>query len=101
MYKQKHIPGAVYFDLSNDLSGKVELHGGRHPFPNIATFRSKLNAVGIDEETIVVAYDGGEGAFASRFWWLLTYIGHEQTFILDGGMNAWLASGASRNGSCA
>ena len=33
----------------------------------------------------MVAYDGGEGAFAARFWWLLTYVGHEQVYILNGG----------------
>ncbi len=88
-YDQNHIPGANYFDLEQDLSGKVGEHGGRHPLPDMEEFIQKLEHAGIDENTTVIAYDRGEGAFAARFWWLLQYLGHEKVFVLDGGIKGW------------
>jgi len=88
-YKQDHIPGAVYFDLNKDLSSQVLKHGGRHPLPSIDTFTNKLSEAGITHNKTVVAYDVGDGSFAGRFWWLLSYLGHEDVYILDGGFKAW------------
>lgn len=88
-YDNNHIPGAIHFDLEKDLSGKVSEHGGRHPLPPINEFINKLEHAGIDENMTVVAYDQGEGAFAARFWWMLTYLGHEKVFVLDGGYRGW------------
>ncbi|MFX7690413.1 sulfurtransferase, partial [Acinetobacter baumannii] len=30
---------------------------------------------------------------ASRLWWLLKYLGHEQVFVLDEGFTAWTNAG--------
>ncbi len=89
-YERNHIKGALYFDLEKDLSGEVKKHGGRHPLPSIDILTKKLEKAGIDENTVVIAYDHGEEAFATRFWWLLTYLGHEHVYILDGGYKEWL-----------
>ncbi|HAQ06438.1 MAG TPA: sulfurtransferase, partial [Bacillus bacterium] len=72
-----------------DLSGAVEVHGGRHPLPKSSHLKARLEEAGIDKETIIVAYDEKEGAFASRFWWLLKYLGHDKVYILSGGYEAW------------
>ncbi|MCM2531877.1 sulfurtransferase [Neobacillus pocheonensis] len=88
-YDKNHLPGAVFFDLEKDSSGHVSEHGGRHPLPNLDEFIGKLEQVGIDKNTVVVAYDNGEGAFAARFWWLLHYLGHEKVYVLDGGFKGW------------
>jgi thiosulfate/3-mercaptopyruvate sulfurtransferase len=88
-YDQGHIPGAVYFDLEKDLSGPVSTHGGRHPLPDLEVLKGKLERAGINERTKVVAYDNGEGAFAARFWWMLTYLGHNNVYVLNGGYQAW------------
>lgn len=93
LYERSHIPGAVYFDLEKDLSGPVEEHGGRHPLPALSRFKERLQNAGITNETTIVVYDGKEGAFASRMWWLLKYVGHEKVFILNGGFEAWEKSG--------
>lgn len=109
-YETGHIPGAVYFDLNQDLSGPIGQHGGRHPLPDPALLAQNLSAAGIhsgseaaaqngDENfgensaTLVVAYDDSRLAFASRFWWLLRYLGHPQVAVLDGGFQAWQAAG--------
>lgn len=89
-YEKSHLPGAVYFGLEKDLSGEVAPHGGRHPMPNIEELTKKLEEAGIGKTTTVVAYDDGEGAFSARFWWLLSYLGHEKAYILDGGYKGWI-----------
>jgi thiosulfate/3-mercaptopyruvate sulfurtransferase len=93
IYRVKHIPGAVYFDLESDLSQEAKKHGGRHPLPDVDAFKRKLENAGIGNDTAVVAYDGGEGCFAARFWWLMKHVGHTDTFVLDGGMKAWEEAG--------
>lgn len=93
LYERSHIPGAVHFDLEKDLSAAVGEHGGRHPLPETSQFKERLQEAGIDNETTVIVYDGKEGAFASRLWWLLRYVGHEKVYILDGGFEAWEKSG--------
>jgi thiosulfate/3-mercaptopyruvate sulfurtransferase len=41
----------------------------------------------------VVAYDDAGGAFASRLWWLLRWLGHDRVAVLDGGIERWVAEG--------
>ncbi|WP_075982066.1 sulfurtransferase [Bacillus massilinigeriensis] len=89
LFLQEHIPGAVYFDLEKDLSSPIEKHGGRHPLPNFEIFRALLESSGIDRDTTVIAYDGGQEAFASRLWWLMKYVGHDKVYILNGGFTEW------------
>jgi thiosulfate/3-mercaptopyruvate sulfurtransferase len=92
-YQDSHIPGAFYLDLNQDLSSKIGEHGGRHPLPNITELAEKLGAIGVNsQETLVVIYDDSRFAFASRLWWLLRYMGHDQTALLDGGFAAWKAA---------
>ncbi|MED3553560.1 sulfurtransferase [Cytobacillus praedii] len=96
-YVKDHIPGAVYFHLSKDLSGPVSAHGGRHPLPAIDDLQETFSLAGISEETTVIAYDGGEGSYAARLWWLLNYLGHEKVYILNGGYKGWKNIGYPTN----
>lgn len=91
-YSKSHIPGAFYFDLKEQLSGPVSKHGGRHPLPELDSFKKEIEKVGIDNEKTVIAYDAGGGQYASRFWWLLKYIGHEKIYLLNEGFNGWSAA---------
>ncbi|MEK3777335.1 sulfurtransferase [Paenibacillus sp. FSL K6-4396] len=88
-YEAGHIPGAVYLDLEKDLSSPVSAHGGRHPLPDPAVLASRLSKAGIGSNSRIVAYDDQGGMNASRLWWLLRYIGHEQVYIMDEGFSAW------------
>jgi thiosulfate/3-mercaptopyruvate sulfurtransferase len=92
-YEQDHIIGAVYAHLEKDLSGTVREHGGRHPLPDMGPFSQWLGQLGIGKETTVVAYDDQGGAMASRFWWMLRFLGHEQVYILETGYTQWKAGG--------
>jgi thiosulfate/3-mercaptopyruvate sulfurtransferase len=93
-YSDSHIQGAYYLDLNRDLSNEVQLHGGRHPLPNMKVLGQKFAEMGIvRNETLVVAYDDSRFAFAARLWWLLRYLGHDLVVLLDGGWNEWLKYG--------
>ena len=92
-YLDEHLPGAVYADLNRDLSAPATARSGRHPLPSPATFEARLRAWGVNAESLVVAYDDGNGAYAARLWWMLRWLGHDAVRVLDGGMRRWLALG--------
>lgn len=99
-YRQQHIPGAYYLDLEQDLSSSVQLHGGRHPLPDMDGLATKLAAMGIvRNQTMIVVYDDSRFAFAARAWWLLRYLGHQPVAVLNGGWQGWLEAGYSTSNS--
>jgi thiosulfate/3-mercaptopyruvate sulfurtransferase len=100
-YQTAHIPGSHHLDLNRDLSSPIEIHGGRHPLPDPAALGDKLAAIGINSDTLIIAYDDSRFAFAARLWWLLRYYGHDsprerlcqRVAILDGGYTNWVKAG--------
>ncbi|WP_315372572.1 sulfurtransferase [Paenibacillus xylanexedens] len=88
-YEAGHIPGAVYLDLEKDLSVPASAHGGRHPLPDPTALASRLSKASIGSNARIIAYDDQGGMNASRLWWPLRYIGHEQVYIMDEGFSAW------------
>ncbi len=92
-YDEGHIPGAIHLDIDTDLSDLPRGGPGRHPLPALDAVRARLAAAGIGDRTRVVAYDEDNGMSASRLWWVLAWLGHEHTSVLDGGLAAWLAEG--------
>lgn len=99
-YLERHIPGAVYAHLDEDLCSPV-IPGvtGRHPMPSAEALTDRLEDWGIDSSSKVVAYDDAGGAMAAaRFWWLLGWLGHYAVSVLDGGWGAWLKSGEPTRG---
>lgn len=93
-YQASHIAGAYYLDLNQDLSSPVGEHGGRHPLPDINNLAHTLANIGVNfQKTLVVAYDDSRFAFASRLWWLLRYLGHDNVAVLDGGFAGWQKAG--------
>jgi thiosulfate/3-mercaptopyruvate sulfurtransferase len=92
-YAAGHIPGAVYVHLDRDLSGQKTGRNGRHPLPTIEEMAQRFGNLGIAEGTCVVAYDSDTCAYASRAWWMLRYLGHDDVEVLDGGFTRWAAEG--------
>ena len=92
-YLAEHIPGAVYMDLDRDLAAPIEAYTGRHPLPDAEGFARMLGDAGINNDHYVVVYDGGNGAVASRAWWLMRWLGHDRVRLLDGGFAQWQARG--------
>lgn len=92
-YRASHLPGALYADLEQHLSGPI-VRGvtGRHPLPDPDVFARTASEWGIDANTHVVAYDDGSCMFAPRLWWLFTWLGHANVSVLRGGVKAWVAA---------
>ena len=87
-YGRAHLPGAVnpkdhYYKDPRD---------SRFVAPP-EQFAQMMEALGIDDETMVVGYDASGLRLAARLWWCLNYYGHSQVRILDGGWNLWLKEG--------
>ncbi|WP_178946130.1 sulfurtransferase [Kocuria sp. TGY1127_2] len=83
-----HLPEATFVDLDTVLAAPATAESGRHPLPDPETFAAGMEAAGIAENTVVIAYDDASGGSASRLVWLLRATGHTAT-LLDGGIQAW------------
>jgi thiosulfate/3-mercaptopyruvate sulfurtransferase len=90
-YQEQHIPGAIYVNLDQDLSGEI-IPGktGRHPLPDIQVINKRFSSWGIDNATQVLIYDNLNGAIAARLWWMLRWLGHDKAAVLDGGWEGWI-----------
>ena len=97
MYRESHIPGAVYVHLDRDLSDKSGsgVNGGRHPLPSREKFAAWLGSIGFTNEMQAVVYDRQGVNYAGRMWWMLKWAGHDNVAVLDGGLQAWAASEAA------
>lgn len=94
-YLEGHLPGAHFLDLEQDLSVPV-IKGvtGRHPLPDPSALVERLRSCGLRQDSQVVLYDDGPGAFAARAWWLLVWLGkRDGLYLLDGGLKAWREAG--------
>lgn len=92
-YAESHIPGAIYLDLESDLSAPIGEHGGRHPLPEPEALAKRLGRAGINNDSVVIAYDDQGGMYASRLWLLLRWLGHEQVYVMEEGFSAWQQDG--------
>jgi thiosulfate/3-mercaptopyruvate sulfurtransferase len=92
-FVEGHIPGARHAHLDRDLARPALAHEGRHPLPSAEGFVSVLRHLGISNDSFVVVYDDSGGAMAARLWWMLRWLGHGQVAVLDGGIQAWCATG--------
>jgi len=90
-YRAGHLPGARFAHIDRDLSGPTSGRNGRHPMPTPEDAATLFGRLGIDAHRQVVAYDQGNGMFASRLWWMLRWLGHEAVAVLDGGYARWTA----------
>jgi thiosulfate/3-mercaptopyruvate sulfurtransferase len=92
-YEAAHVPGAVFVDVAHDLAGQQTGANGRHPVPATEDMAATFGRLGIADDTQVIAYDQEAGAFASRLWWMLRYLGHDAIAVLDGGFAKWTREG--------
>ena len=92
-YAQSHIPGARYAHLDDDLAGAKTGTNGRHPLPDVEAFCGRLKSFGMRNGMQAVTYDASGGFYAARLWWMLRWVGHTQTAVLDGGWDEWNRAG--------
>jgi thiosulfate/3-mercaptopyruvate sulfurtransferase len=98
-WTEGHIPGSQYAHLERDLSGPKTALGphfsGRHPLPRRSAFAATAGRWGVSAASHVVVMDRQGGPYAARLWWMLRWLGHSRVWLLDGGIDAWLAAGGS------
>jgi thiosulfate/3-mercaptopyruvate sulfurtransferase len=87
-YDQSHLPGAVGWDWTSQLSDGV-----RRDIAGREDFQALLRRSGIDRDTTVVLYGDNNDWFAAWAYWQLKLYGHEDVRLLDGGRRYWLDQG--------
>ncbi len=92
-YETAHIPGAIYLNLGKILSGTSSGSNGRHPLPNPDRLALDLAALGVNTDTLIVAYDSPGASYAARLWWCARWVGHAKVVVLDGSIDAWVQAG--------
>ena len=81
------IPNAVFFDIKTTFSDS------NSPFPNTIPreqqFEKEVQALGINQNSIIVVYDN-LGIYSSpRVWWLFKTFGFNRVYVLNGGLPEW------------
>ena len=95
-----YIEGAVVVDWMGYRDGFFRT--GRLD-DDLASVRKRLEAIGVSSARPIVVYGemaagwGDEG----RIWWMLRYLGHPRTLILDGGIAAWRSAGLATSDDAA
>lgn len=88
LYEMGHIPSAVKIDWHTDLNDPV-LRDYLAP----AAFAELLGSKGIGRDTTVVFYGDKANWWATYALWVFALYGHDNTRIMDGGRDLWIAEG--------
>jgi thiosulfate/3-mercaptopyruvate sulfurtransferase len=90
-YDAGHIPGSGFLDLQGDFSVKDSPYRFTLPSPDEAA--AAFGQHGVGDDTHVVLYSRSSMHWATRFWWMLRWLGFDAAAILDGGYDKWVADG--------
>ena len=83
-YSDGHIPGAIGFDWKADLQDPVSFD-----VPTRGELEALLGGAGISTNSTIILYGDMMNWFAAYAYWLLTYYGHDDIRILNGGRDYW------------
>lgn len=86
-----YIPESLRFDFDDVLCDhNTSLP---HMMPGAEFFTDEMQKMGVNQDSVIVAYDK-DGIYSSaRAWWMLRAMGHDQVAVLDGGLPAWIQAG--------
>ena len=87
------ISGAQFFDIKK----KFSFVDAPYPntIPSVEQFEENAQALGINNDSIIVIYDDYGIYSSARAWWLFKTFGFNTVAILDGGLLEWKAKGFS------
>jgi len=90
-YAKGHIPGAINIPRDKFYFGRKQTDGKeiKYDIPTQAELIDILTANGITPTTTVVAYDLDTSSYGGRFPWVLKSYGHQNAFVIDGGIDKW------------
>lgn len=87
----ERINGAQFFDIDVVADQEAPLP---HTIPSPEYFAECVSSMGISNDDHVVVYDqSGAYMASSRAWWLFRMFGHNNVYVLEGGLQAWKARG--------
>ena len=86
-FRDAHIPGSQHIRPSELVCGIAPAAGKIADADDLAFLFSRI---GLNDNSIVIAYDDEGGGWAGRLIWTLDVIGHTHYHYLDGGLVAWL-----------
>ncbi|MCI3178933.1 3-mercaptopyruvate sulfurtransferase [Caulobacter sp. CCUG 60055] len=89
-YAAAHIPGAVFFDIDDIADDTTDLP---HMLPDAVKFSARVRRLGLGDGSRIVVYDQLGLRSAARVWWTFRVMGHQDVFVLDGGLPKWIAEG--------
>ncbi len=89
-WKEGHIPGSAFADLTTDLGGPDD---ARYmlPMPSQEKFAAAMSRLGVEDGKHIVLYDDMVNCFATRVWWMLKVHGFDDVSVLNGGWARWTA----------
>jgi thiosulfate/3-mercaptopyruvate sulfurtransferase len=87
-YGQSHIPGAVGWDWTSQLSDGI-----RRDIASRDDLQALLRAAGVHGDTHIVLYGDNNNWFAAWAYWQLKLHGVDKVSIVDGGRKYWLDHG--------
>jgi thiosulfate/3-mercaptopyruvate sulfurtransferase len=89
-YLERHIPGAVFFDIDELSDHSTPLP---HMLPAAEEFSRSMAELGVGDDMTIVVYEQTGVFSAPRAWWMLRSFGAREVHLLDGGLDAWMAAG--------
>ena len=89
-FEAGHVPGARFVRY-DDIA--IDTDGLSSELPPVDQLRRVLAAAGIGDKSKVIIY--GSPIAATRMFYTLDYFGHPSASVLNGGWNAWKASGGA------
>jgi len=88
-HENGHIPGAGFFDLQGEFSIEDSPFGMTLADPG--SVAAAFARHGIDKNSRVVLYSRRSMSWATRFWWMLRWLGFDRASVLNGGFEKWVA----------
>jgi len=90
-YDKDHIPGSGFLDLQKDFSNADSRY--RFTLPTMQDAAAAFARHGIGTDKRVVLYSRKNIQWATRFWWMLRWLGFDNAAVLNGGYDKWVADG--------
>jgi thiosulfate/3-mercaptopyruvate sulfurtransferase len=89
-FEKQHIPGSVLFDIE-------QIKDRNNPLPHMLAapddFAESVGQLGISDGDRIVVYDHAGLLSAGRVWWNFRVMGHDEVYVLDGGLPRWIEEG--------
>ena len=86
-YLEKHIPGASFLDLQNQISNTESQF--KFTLPDVEILSSSFGKLGIGDPYHIILYSTNGLQWATRVWWMIYMLGYKNVSVLNGGLREW------------